>query len=88
MTFTWFFGLLTCVYVRSGSGVPISLGVKVGSGECRDIADGSPSPRLGGVAIAVNLPSALGVAPAVVEVAATIGVESVWVLDNGTGGDE
>ena len=88
MTFTWLFGLLTCVYVRSGSGVPISLGVKVGSGDWRDTADGSPYPRLGGVAIAVYLASALGVVLAAVEVAATICPESVGVLDDGTGGDE
>ena len=87
MTFTWLFGLLTCVYVRSGSGVPISLGVKVGSGDWRDTADGSPYPRLGGVAIAVYLASTIGVAPAAVEVTTAILAESDWAIVDGTGGD-
>ena len=76
------------MYVRSGSGVPISLGVNVASGEWRDMEDGSPTTCLGGVAIAVYLASALGVVLAAVEVAATICPESVGVLDDGTGGDE
>jgi len=59
--------------------VPISLGVKVGSGDWRDTADGSPYPRLGGVAIAVYLASTIRVAPAAVEVTAAI--------VDGTGGD-
>ena len=87
MTFTWLFGLLTCVYVRSGSGVPISLGVKVGSGDWRDTADGSPYPRLGGVAIAVYLASTIGVAPSAVEVPVAILAESDWAIVDGTGGD-
>ena len=75
------------MYVRSGSGVPISLGVNVASGEWRDMEDWSPSTRLGGVAIAVYLASTLGVVPAAVEVTAAILAESDWALVDGTGGD-